>query len=41
MIYGKLGFEVVKKIYLKRGKEDIRLDIMVREPGRGCVEKTP
>jgi len=32
IIYGKLGFEVVKQIYLKRAKEDICLDIMVREP---------
>lgn len=27
-----MGFEVVKNIYLKRDKEDIRMDVMVREP---------
>lgn len=32
IIYRKLGFEVVKEIYCKRAKKDIRLDIMVREP---------
>jgi len=32
IIYGKLGFKVVKEIFLKRDKEDLRLDIMVREP---------
>jgi ribosomal protein S18 acetylase RimI-like enzyme len=33
LIYGKLGFEVVKKIYLKRDpKEVLSIDIMVREP---------
>lgn len=32
IIYGKLGFKVVKQISLERGKEPLRLDIMVREP---------
>lgn len=32
IIYRKLGFEVVKKIYLKRDREEMSLDIMVREP---------
>ena len=32
VIYGKMGFKVIKKIYLKRAEEDIRMDIMVREP---------
>ncbi len=32
IIYGKMDFAVVKNIYLKREKEDIRMDIMVREP---------
>lgn len=32
VIYGKMGFKVVKKIYLKRAEEAIRMDIMVREP---------
>jgi hypothetical protein len=27
-----MGFKVVKQIYLKRDKEAIRMDIMVREP---------
>jgi hypothetical protein len=31
-IYGKLGFELVKKIYLTRAKEELCMDIMVREP---------
>lgn len=32
IIYGKLGFKVVKKIYLTRETEPIPLDVMVREP---------
>ena len=31
-IYGKLGFKLVKQIYLERGEERLGLDIMVREP---------
>ena len=31
-IYGKLGFELKKNIYLQRAEEQIELDIMVREP---------
>ena len=40
IIYGKLGFKVVRKIYLKREKEDIPLDIMVREPVQAHIEKS-
>jgi hypothetical protein len=32
VIYAKMGFEVVKEISLQRDKEDIKMDIMVREP---------
>jgi len=39
IIYGKLGFQIVKKIYLKGEKEDICLDIMIREPVSAQVEK--
>jgi len=39
IIYGKLGFKVVKQITLERHMEDIRLDIMVREPVVARVEK--
>ncbi|MCJ1399716.1 hypothetical protein MMC11_002918 [Xylographa trunciseda] len=35
VIYGKLGFEMKKKIQLTRGKKPIELDIMVREPIKG------
>lgn len=31
-IYGKLGFELKKNIYLQRADEQVELDIMVREP---------
>ena len=31
-IYGKLGFELVKNIYLQRAERHVELDIMVREP---------
>jgi len=31
-IYGKMGFEMRKNIYLQRAKEHVELDIMVREP---------
>ena len=31
-IYGKLGFQVVKRIYLARDERRLCLDIMVREP---------
>ncbi|EGP84597.1 uncharacterized protein MYCGRDRAFT_110851 [Zymoseptoria tritici IPO323] len=31
-IYGRMGFEVVKKVYLQREREAVELDIMVREP---------
>ncbi|KAF2772737.1 hypothetical protein EJ03DRAFT_324292 [Teratosphaeria nubilosa] len=32
MIYGKMGFELKKVIYLQRAEENVELDIMVREP---------
>jgi len=32
IIYGKLGFELKKNIYLQRAEEHVELDIMVREP---------
>lgn len=31
-IYGKMGFELQKNIYLQREREHVELDIMVREP---------
>lgn len=31
-IYGRLGFELVKNIYLQRAERHVELDIMVREP---------
>ena len=34
LIYGKMGFDLKKKIRLQREEEDIELDIMVREPRR-------
>lgn len=38
-IYGKLGFDLKKQIYLSRGNEPIRMDVMVREPGKLRSEK--
>ncbi|KAK3070319.1 hypothetical protein LTR53_010670 [Teratosphaeriaceae sp. CCFEE 6253] len=32
IIYGKMGFELKKNIYLQRAEEHVELDIMVREP---------
>lgn len=32
VIYGKLGFEMKRNIWLQRAEENIGLDIMVREP---------
>jgi ribosomal protein S18 acetylase RimI-like enzyme len=32
VIYRKMGFEVKKQIWLERGEERVRMDIMVREP---------
>jgi len=32
IIYGRLGFDMKKNIYLQRAKEHVELDIMVREP---------
>jgi ribosomal protein S18 acetylase RimI-like enzyme len=34
-IYGKMGFEVRKAVWLQREAEPVRLDIMVREPRVG------
>lgn len=31
-IYAKLGFEIIKKIYLQRATKPVELDIMVRRP---------
>lgn len=31
-IYGKMGFELKKEIWLQRERENVGLDIMVREP---------
>lgn len=38
-IYGKLGFETVKHIYLQREEEEIRMDLMIREPVMKVVGK--
>ncbi|KAK5044777.1 hypothetical protein LTR84_010433 [Exophiala bonariae] len=32
IIYGKMGYELKKKIYLQRAAHELRLDVMVREP---------
>nr|OQO17604.1 hypothetical protein B0A51_14668 [Rachicladosporium sp. CCFEE 5018] len=32
IIYGKMGFELQKNIYLQRAKKHVELDIMVRQP---------
>ena len=34
-IYGKMGFELKKEIWLQRERENVGLDIMVREPVGG------
>jgi len=34
IIYGKLGFEIKKKLELKRGEKPVVLDLMVREPAK-------
>lgn len=31
-MYEKRGFKVEKEIFLQRGKENVKMDIMVREP---------
>ncbi len=38
IIYGKMGFQIVDKIYLRREKEPIEMDIMVREPVCAAVK---
>jgi len=35
IIYGKMGFEIKKKVYLQRTVETVELDLMVREPVAG------
>lgn len=40
LIYGKMGFKVVKNIYLRREREEIRMDIMVREPKQTVCGKS-
>jgi predicted acetyltransferase len=35
IIYGKMGFELRKNIYLQRAREHVELDIMVRKPVAG------
>lgn len=32
--YGRMGFEIVRKVYLQRGAKPVDMDIMVREPVR-------
>lgn len=32
IIYGKMGFEIIKRVYLQRAVEAVELDLMVREP---------
>ena len=32
IIYGKMGFEIKKKVYLQRAAETVELDLMIREP---------
>ncbi len=46
-IYMKMGFEMVKKIHLKRAKNPVELDIMIRKPNppmvapdTGCKERS-
>ena len=31
-IYMKMGFEMVKKIHLKRAQNPVELDVMIRKP---------
>lgn len=38
-IYGKMGFDLRKQIYLTRSDEEVRMDIMVREPQMVFPEK--
>lgn len=38
-IYGKLGFDLRKQIYLTRGEHEVRMDVMVRERPKRCKEK--
>jgi hypothetical protein len=32
IIYGKMGFELKKQIYLQREKDPLKMDVMVRYP---------
>ena len=36
-IYGRMGFELKKNIYLQRDLKHVELDIMVREPRKGVL----
>ncbi|KAJ9663663.1 hypothetical protein H2198_000675 [Neophaeococcomyces mojaviensis] len=38
-IYQKMGFDLRKQIYLTRSHEEIRMDVMVREPRKNLSEK--
>ena len=38
-IYGRMGFEIKKKIYLQRAEDPIVLDLMVREPRMSKEDK--
>ena len=38
-IYGKMGFSLRKQIWLTRSEEEIRMDVMVREPIKRLAEK--
>jgi len=38
-IYGKMGFSLQKQIWLTRSDEEVRMDVMVREPTKTLKEK--
>lgn len=38
IIYGKMGFELKKQIYLQREKAPLKMDVMVRYP-KGLDQK--
>ena len=39
IIYGKMGFELKKQIYLQREKEPLKMDVMVRYPQNANKQK--
>lgn len=41
IIYGKMGFELKKQIYLQRDHETHRMDVMVREPNASRGAEKP